>query len=95
MVHGAAGWDEPTPVGPFTLFDVRPGAVAMSVRCAADYGLPACTAADLAGGDATHNAHAAAAIESGAARRLLEALPQLRAAGTPTRAGAFPAEPSA
>jgi len=136
VVHGAAGWDEPTPIGPFTLFDVRPGAVATSVRCAADYGLPACTAADLAGGDATHNARAlkavlhgedrgahrdclllgtalalevvgevrepregvaraAAAIESGAARRLLEALPQPRAAATATRAGAFPAEPSA
>ena len=25
VVHGAEGWDEPTPVGPFTLFDVRPG----------------------------------------------------------------------
>jgi len=136
VVHGAAGWDEPTPVGPFTLFDVRPGAVEMSVRCAADYGLPPCSAAELAGGDAAHNARAlkavlhgedrgahrdclllgtalalevagevrepregvaraAAAIESGAARRLLEALPQPRVAATPIRGRAFPAEPSA
>jgi anthranilate phosphoribosyltransferase len=106
------------------------------VRCAADYGLPPCSAADLAGGDASHNARAlkavlrgedrgahrdclllgaalalevagevrepregvaraAAAIESGAARRLLEALPQPRAATPPARASAFPAEPSA
>jgi len=136
VVHGAAGWDEPTPVGPFTLFDVRPGAVRMSVRAASDYGLPQCSAADLAGGDAAHNARAlkavlhgedrgahrdclllgtalalevagevrepregvaraAAAIESGAARRLLEALPQPRAGATAAGNSAFPTEPSA
>ena len=119
VVHGAAGWDEPTPVGPFTLFDVRPGSVEVSVRSAADYGLPSCSAAELAGGDAAHNARAlravlngedrgahrdclllgtalalevagevrdpregvaraAAAIDEGAARRLLEALPRQR-----------------
>ena len=119
VVHGAAGWDEPTPVGPFTLFDVRPSSVEMSVRSAADYGLPSCSAAQLAGGDAAHNAQAlkavlhgedrgahrhclllgtalalevagevrdpregvaraAAAIDEGAARRLLEALPRQR-----------------
>src|SRR3954463_6679186 len=27
VIHGAAGWDEPTPIGPFTLFDVRAGKV--------------------------------------------------------------------
>ena len=26
VVHGAEGWDEPTPLGPFTVLDVRPGA---------------------------------------------------------------------
>src|SRR5258708_6818702 len=25
VVHGAEGWDEPTPIGSFTVFDVRPG----------------------------------------------------------------------
>jgi anthranilate phosphoribosyltransferase len=115
VVHGALGWDEPTPVGPFTLFDVRPGRVEMQVRTPADYGLAPCSVGDLAGGDAAHNARAleavlhgkdrgahrdclllgtalalelagqtrapreglaraAAAIDSGAARRLLEAL---------------------
>ena len=27
VVHGEPGWDEPTPVGRFTLFDVQPGEV--------------------------------------------------------------------
>jgi anthranilate phosphoribosyltransferase len=34
----------------------------MQVRSPADYGLPACTAADLAGGDARHNAQAIRAV---------------------------------
>jgi anthranilate phosphoribosyltransferase len=117
VVHGAAGWDEPTPIGEFTLFDVRPGSVEKSVRAPEDYGLRRCAAAELAGGDAAYNAaalrrvlygedrgahrdclllgtalalevagevdephagiaRAAAAIDGGAARRLLEALPQ-------------------
>ena len=65
VVHGAAGWDEPTPMGPFTLFDVRPGSVAVSERSAADYGLPPCAAADLVGGDAAHNARALKAVLHG------------------------------
>src|SRR6202030_4686450 len=121
VVHDARGWDEPTPVGPFTLFDVRPGRVEVRVRAPAEYGLAPCGVSDLAGGDAGHNARAleavlygedrgahrdclllgtalalelagetplpregiaraAAAIDSGAARRLLEALSHLRPA---------------
>jgi anthranilate phosphoribosyltransferase len=135
VVHGAAGWDEPTPIGPFTLFDVRPGSVAVNVRSAADYGLPVCAAADLAGGDAAHNARAlravlhgedrgahrdclllgtslalevaglvrdphegvaraAAAIDEGAARGLLESLLQQRAAATASRNGPAFGEPA-
>ncbi len=56
VIHGAAGWDEPTPVGPFDLFDVRAGAVRRERRDPADYGLAACAPADLAGADAAHNA---------------------------------------
>jgi anthranilate phosphoribosyltransferase len=119
VVHGAAGWDEPTPIGPFTVLDVRPGRIVAAQRSPQDYGLPRCTAADLAGGDAAHNAaalravlygedhgahrdclllgtslalelsgeirqpregmaRAAAAIDSGAARRLLDALAEQR-----------------
>lgn len=124
VVHGAAGWDEPTPIGPFTVFDVRPGRVEVGVRSPADYGLAACSPADLAGGDAPYNARAlmavldgedrgahrdclllgtalalevageardpregmaraAAAIDSGAARRLLEALRHARGGRAP------------
>ena len=65
VVHGAAGWDEPTPIGPFTLFDVRGGTVHRSVRTPADYGLATCTAEDLAGGDAAANAAAMCAVLEG------------------------------
>jgi len=58
VVHGAEGWDEPTPVGPFTLFDVRPGRVDVETRRAEDYGFKSCKAEDLAGGDAPYNASA-------------------------------------
>ena len=65
VVHGAEGWDEPTPMGPFTLFDVRPGEVTAGARTPADYGLERCCAADLAGGDALHNARALEAVLAG------------------------------
>ena len=42
MIHGAGGWDEPTPLGPFLLLDVRPGAVRESRRTPADYGISIC-----------------------------------------------------
>jgi anthranilate phosphoribosyltransferase len=56
VVHGEPGWDEATPVGEFILHDVRPGAVIDSRRTPEDYGMQRCTAADLKGGDAQHNA---------------------------------------
>jgi anthranilate phosphoribosyltransferase len=65
VVHGAEGWDEPTPIGPFTLFDVRPGRVEVETRSAEDYGFGPCTAAHLAGGDAQHNAAALKAVLEG------------------------------
>src|SRR5579863_1498824 len=55
VVHGAAGWDEATPIGPFLAFDVTRGAVR---RCEIDpreFGLAVCGAGDLAGGDADAN----------------------------------------
>lgn len=65
VVHGAEGWDEPTPIGPFTVFDVRPGSVETQVRLPSDYGLPTCTAQSLAGGDARYNARALEAVLTG------------------------------
>jgi anthranilate phosphoribosyltransferase len=56
VVHGEPGWDEATPCGPFELYDVRAGAVACEERDPRDYGLARCSPAELAGGDATHNA---------------------------------------
>jgi anthranilate phosphoribosyltransferase len=64
VVHGHPGWDEATPIGPFTLFDVRPGKVTRHERSAEEFGLPGCTAEDLKGGDAAHNAqHLRAVLE--------------------------------
>jgi len=67
VVHGAEGWDEATPLGPFQLWDVRPG---QGVRYreldpARAYGIPRCTAEDLRGGDADFNAHALRRVFSG------------------------------
>ena len=56
VVHGEPGWDEATPAGDFLLFDVRPGRVTRHRRAPEDYGLARCAPADLAGGDAAHNA---------------------------------------
>ena len=65
VVHGEPGWDEPTPVGSFTLFDVQPGEVVEEHRDPRDYGLPRCSPVDLAGGDAEFNARAMESVFSG------------------------------
>jgi anthranilate phosphoribosyltransferase len=58
VIHGAAGWDEPSPLGPFLLLDVTPGQVRESRRTPADYGLQICAEDALMGGDAAFNAAA-------------------------------------
>ena len=63
VVHGAGGWDEPSPLGEFILFDVRPDTVEESVRDPADVGMAGCEMDDLAGGSPENNA-----------RRLLDVL---------------------
>lgn len=55
VVHGAAGWDEATPVGPALCYEVAGGSV---IRCDIDpesFGIVRCAPADLAGADASHN----------------------------------------
>jgi anthranilate phosphoribosyltransferase len=75
VVHGAEGWDEPTPLGPFTVLDVRSGKVSAEIRSPSDYGLDLCGARDLAGGDSATNARALRAVlcgeENGAHRDAL------------------------
>lgn len=65
VIHGDPGWDEATPVGPFELYDVQPGKVTREVRDPLDLGIQRCTAADLAGGDAEHNAACLRAVFEG------------------------------
>ena len=65
VVHGSHGWDEPTPVGPFMLFDVHEGHVSEQIRDPQDAGLARCRNQDLAGGDARHNARALRAVLTG------------------------------
>ncbi len=75
VVHGAEGWDEATPIGPFILFDVTPGKVVRMTRNAEEFMLPRCTVDDLKGGDATYNAEHLRAVlegrEQGAHRNAL------------------------
>lgn len=65
VVHGACGWDEATPVGPFLLLDVRPGRVTRTVRDPAHLGIPRCRPGDLAGADAGENARRLEAVFDG------------------------------
>jgi anthranilate phosphoribosyltransferase len=55
VVHGAAGWDEVTPIGPFLAFDVTPGSIQRHEIDPRQFGIARCDAADLAGGDAAVN----------------------------------------
>jgi anthranilate phosphoribosyltransferase len=58
VIHGEPGWDEPTPVGPYLLFDVTPGHVVEIVEDPAEFGIPRCSPDELVGGDPEDNAEA-------------------------------------
>jgi anthranilate phosphoribosyltransferase len=90
VVHGEPGWDEPTPVGPYLMFDVRPGIVVEGVEDPAELGLDRCSPSDLMGGDPQHNAQAIRDVfagEQGPHRDalVLGASLALRVTGSPTR----------
>lgn len=65
VIHGEPGWDEPTPVGPYLMFDVTPGSVNRLVEDPADFGFDRCDPGALIGGDAGHNADAIRAVFAG------------------------------
>ena len=55
VVHGASGWDEATPIGPFVVFDVTGGQVTRREINPEELGIARCQPRDLAGGDAKAN----------------------------------------
>src|SRR5271168_268611 len=55
VVHGAAGWDEATPIGPFLAFDVTRGAVRRIEIDPREFAIAPCRTSDLSGGDAAAN----------------------------------------
>jgi len=65
VVHGASGWDEPTPIGPFHLFEVARRRVVASVRDPLHVGFRRCAPDRLRGGDAPANARALASVFEG------------------------------
>lgn len=65
VVHGEPGWDEPTPVGPYLLFDVGPGEVDGGTEDPADFGFDRCDPSDLLGAGPEHNARAITDVFSG------------------------------
>jgi anthranilate phosphoribosyltransferase len=65
VIHGLNGWDEPTPIGPYVLLEVRPGWVGASERDPIDLGLARCDPAALTGGGAAENAAALTRVFEG------------------------------
>jgi len=65
VVHGAGGWDEATPIGPFLAFTVSDGRVERLTVDPATLGLAPCTVEDLKGGDAARNVAALEAVFAG------------------------------
>jgi anthranilate phosphoribosyltransferase len=55
VVHGAGGWDEATPIGPFLAFDVERNAIRRYEIDPREFNLAPCGLGDLAGGDAAAN----------------------------------------
>jgi anthranilate phosphoribosyltransferase len=65
VIHGEPGWDEPTPVGPYLLYDVTPGRVVEKTEDPAEFGIARCAPDDLIGGDPADNAEAIRRVFAG------------------------------
>lgn len=55
VVHGASGWDEATPIGSFSAFEVAGDQVTRREINPEEFGIARCTPRDLTGGDAKAN----------------------------------------
>jgi len=55
VVHGAGGWDEATPIGPFLAFDVERNSIRRYEIDPREFNLAPCAPGDLAGGDPAAN----------------------------------------
>jgi anthranilate phosphoribosyltransferase len=65
VVHGAQGWDEATPIGPFLAFEVTRGGVRRHEVDPRELNLPACRPNELAGGNAAENLQALLEVFAG------------------------------
>lgn len=68
VIHGAGGWDEPTPLGPFVAIEVEGTRVEQTVRDPLALGMARCTEAPLRGGDAATNARRMRGVLEGVER---------------------------
>jgi hypothetical protein len=66
VVHGSDGSDEITPTGPTRAIELNEGRLSVTDIDPSDYGVAACTVADLTGGSAADNAQVLRAILGGA-----------------------------
>lgn len=74
ICHGLNGWDEPTPVAPFHLFEMASGSVRERVLDPADYGFERCDPDELRGGTPEENAASIVAVFSDASGAHTEAV---------------------
>jgi anthranilate phosphoribosyltransferase len=65
VVHGAAGWDEATPIGPFLVFETLRGEVRRHEVDPRSLGVPRCEPRELQGADAGFNGAAVRAVFEG------------------------------
>lgn len=65
VVHGEPGWDEPTPVGPYHLFEVTHGGVEARLEDPGEFGMARCVPEDLVGGEPADNAEAIRRVFAG------------------------------